>query len=801
MKSIFLKPSVEHPRIVMTIIALITVAAIVPMLQIVDRIDTDPENMLPVDEPVRMQHTAIKESFGLNDFLVVGIVHDDTVFTPALLERAYEITEALYDMQPEYDDEGNMTKGGVLVDDVLAPSEVDDILPEAGGGIRVQTLMEFPPETDEEAQRILAQIGENPILRGKLASADGKALAIFVPLTSKDVAADVDAQIQAVIDGFDEDLGEEYHVAGQPVAQDTFGAAMFQQMAFSAPAAFLLIFLLMLFFFRSPRIVAAPMIIAMISVIWTMGLLIATGNTVHIMSSMIPIFLIPIAVLNSIHILSSIHAKLHDRGGDLDRTLEDTVGELFVPMAFTSLTTVVGFGALVATPIPPVQVFGIFVAFGVFSAWLLSLVFIPAYVKLMPLKVIQGFGQVHEGGAAPESHLHAIYRFSTRHRVPIIATLVVIIGISIFGVTQIVVNDNPVNWFKPDHRLRVADRVMNEHLSGTYLAYVELKGEDEGIFLEPEWMAWAEELQEQLIAQDNVGAASSVVDVLKKVQYELLSREEGSYALGDTRQKIAQYLFMYEMSGGSPDDLFKFITSTRDGINIWVQMRQGDNQQVASVVDAVDAWVAANPMPAGMEMNWGGLSYINVVWQDLMVSGMGKALAGSYVTVLIMMTLLFRSIRLGLLAMVPLTATILITYGYVGLSGRYYDMPIAVLSSLSLGLSVDFAIHFIQRTRDLHARNGGDFERTMQAFFHEPAQALARNVVVIALGFVPMFFASLVPYITVGAFFFGIMLISGAATFLTLPAFLSFFPAHVISKGGEATAAGPESDLSTAVRR
>jgi predicted RND superfamily exporter protein len=235
------------------------------------------------------------------------------------------------------------------------------------------------------------------------------------------------------------------------------------------------------------------------------------------------------------------------------------------------------------------------------------------------------------------------------------------------------------------------------------------------------------------------------------------------------------------MSGGTPDDLFKFISPEQERINIWVQMRNGDNQQVGAVIDAIDEWVAQNPMPAGMELKWAGLSYINVVWQDLMVSGMGKALAGSYITVLIMMVILFRSIRLGLLAMVPLTATILITYGYVGLSGRFYDMPIAVLSSLSLGLSVDFAIHFIQRTRDLHIRNHQDFQATMHEFFHEPASALARNVVVIALGFVPMFFATLVPYVTVGAFFFGIMLISGGATFLILPAALSFYPASAIS--------------------
>jgi predicted RND superfamily exporter protein len=772
MKSLLLNPSIKHPKLVMLAIAIVTVVAGLQLPKI--QIDTDPENMLPEDEPVRVAHAEIKEAFNLNDFLVVGIVHEETVFTPAILERAYNITEALYDME------------GVIVDDVLAPSEVDDILPEEGGGIRVQTLMEFPPETEEEAQQVLVQIKQNPILRGKLASEDGKALAIFVPLESKDYAMEVGSKIQEIIDADHGD--EEYYLAGQPVAQDTFGAAMFQQMAFSAPAAFLLIFLLMLFFFRSPRLVAAPMILAVIAVIWTMGLLVGLGYTVHIMSSMIPIFLIPIAVLNSIHILSSIHDKLHARQGDLDLTLRDTVGDLFLPMAFTSLTTVVGFGALIATPIPPVQVFGAFVAFGVFSAWLLSLLFIPAWVKLMPAEALANFGRVHEGDAAPESHLHAIMNFSLRARVPLMVGLLIVMIVAGYGVTQIVVNDNPVNWFKPGSPLRVADRVMNEHLSGTYLAYIEVAGTEDQAFLEPEAMAWVRDLQEHVIAQENVGAASSVVDVLRKVQYELLSREEGSFALADSREKIAQYLFLYEMSGGSPDDLFKFITPGQDRVNVWVQMHKGDNQKVREVVDAVDAWMAANPAPQALELRWGGLSYINVVWQDKMVSGMGKALAGSWVTVLIMMILLFRSIRLGILAMIPLTATILITYGYVGLAGRNYDMPIAVLSSLSLGLSVDFAIHFIQRTRDIFNRCGQDFAKACQIFFHEPAQALARNIVVIALGFVPMFFATLVPYVTVGAFFFGIMIISGGATFLIMPAVLSFYPARTIAGRKAATA-------------
>jgi predicted RND superfamily exporter protein len=730
------------------------------------KIDTDPENMLPADEPVRVAHRAVKDAFNLNDFLVLGIVHDETVFTPEILERVQKITDALHEMD------------GVIVDDIIAPGEVDDILPDAGGGIRVQTLMETVPVDDAGAREVLVRIRENPILRGKLASDDGKAMALFIPLESKDVAMEVGEKIQALID---QDHGDEaYFLAGLPVAQDTFGAAMFLQMAVSAPAAFLLIFLLMLFFFRRWKVVLAPMILSMLTVIWTMGLLIGMGFTVHIMSSMIHIFLIPIAVLDSIHILSSVHANYHQKDS-MAETLYHSVGELFAPMLFTSITTVVGFASLMMTPIPPVQVFGVFVAVGVAVAWILSMTFIPAYAMLMPHSTLDRFGVTHEGTAAPDTFLHKMRAFAVKRRVAVMATVTAVMLVAGYGVTRIVVNDNPVNWFKAGTPLRVADQVMNQHLPGTYIAYLELSGDEEGSFLDPAWMKWTERLQDEVVSQPNVGAASSVVDVVKKVQYELLNREAGSNTLADTREKIAQYLFLYEMSGGTPDDLFKLITPAQDRVNIWVQMPRGDNREVRAVVEAADAWIATNPPPAGLNVQWAGLSYINVKWQQLMVSGMGRALAGSWVVVLIMMVLLFRSLRMGLLAMVPLTATIVVTYGWVGLSGRNYDMPIAVLSSLSLGLSVDFAIHFLQRTRDTFRHHNERFDLAMDEMFHEPAQALMRNIVVISLGFVPMFFATLVPYVTVGAFFFAIMIISGAATFLIMPAALSFFPAHVIA--------------------
>jgi hypothetical protein len=160
-----------------------------------------------------------------------------------------------------------------------------------------------------------------------------------------------------------------------------------------------------------------------------------------------------------------------------------------------------------------------------------------------------------------------------------------------------------------------------------------------------------------------------------------------------------------------------------------------------------------------------------VVWQEKMVSGMLDAFLGSFLVVFLLMTILFRSALWGLLSMLPLTVTIAAIYGAIGLIGKDYDMPVAVLSSLTLGLAVDFAIHFLARGRAMY-ETICNWRETAPAVFGEPARAIARNIIVIAAGFLPLLLAPLVPYQTVGVLLATILLVSGLATLLILPALI-----------------------------
>ncbi len=931
--------SLDHPRSIIaamiTSTVLLLLLALLPTLS-ADRfpylhpvsIDTDPENMLPADEPVRVAHNASKKQFSLHDGIVVGIVnetHPRGVFNVSTLTKVDEITRFAMELE------------GVVEVDVMSLSTVDSISQAGPGTVRFQWLMAKPPADQAEADDIRSRAMRIPFLRDTLFSADGKALALYIPLRNKNDAHEISVALQSKIDAIGS--GDDgFHIAGLPVAEDTFGSEMFIQMAIAAPAAMLVIFLLMWFFFGNLLVILSPMIVAVIAALSTMGLLIVTGNTIHIMSSMIPIFIMPIAVLDAIHIISDFFDR-YQHYRDRRKTLVKVLGDLFQPMLFTSLTTTAGFASLALTPIPPVQIFGLFVGFGVLLAWFWTITFIPSFLMLIPEARLEKFGRKERTGDG-DSHDDGVALFlarSTSRGAPlIIAGAVLLTAIAFLGISKIEVNDNPTRWFEPDHPIRIADRTMNSHFGGTYNAYLSLKyspppydpdsfaeglaekaqrmeealsaaaeavqqhlnsldrgttldlldeidrfvrqrrlssesapkrgawttlegwldwafasaeddetppadgrselketlasaaaemreassryrsiveevagqapetsddflaalsleietistsedrwrvvgtmlssvQQEKQAFKDPLLLGWVSELQEFIGQHPVVGKSNSLADIVKTVHRDLTSGSEVDYLIPSHRDTVAQTLEQF-LSGHRKDDLWHFVTPSFEEAMVWVQLKSGDNRDMQDVVAHLSGYLEGHPPPVDLdEPQWFGLTYINVVWQQKMVSGMIDAFLGSFIVVLTMMTFLFRSISWGILSMLPLTITVALIYGMIGLLGKDYDMPVAVLSSLSLGLAIDYAIHFLARARQLH-RELGDWDRAREAVFGEPARAIGRNIIVVGLGFLPLILAPLVPYQTVGYLIASILLLAGGVSLVLLPALMT----------------------------
>jgi predicted RND superfamily exporter protein len=289
-------------------------------------------------------------------------------------------------------------------------------------------------------------------------------------------------------------------------------------------------------------------------------------------------------------------------------------------------------------------------------------------------------------------------------------------------------------------------------------------------FKNPAVLRYIEKLQEHLLQTGVVGKSTSVSDLVKKVYYELMEGDKQYNVIPETASGVAQTYLSFQNSH-KPGDLWHLVTPDYSKANLWLQLRSGDNKDMERVKESVEQFLRDEKPPVLFEVNWAGLTYINTVWQQKMVFGMLKSLMGSFVIVAVMMMFLFRSFWWGLISMVPLSVTIAFIYGIIGWTGKDYDMPVAVLSSLTLGLSIDFAIHFIERLKAVFAEKHS-LRETFQTMYKEPARAIARNAIVITIGFLPLLVAPLMPYKTVGLFISAIMAFSASATLVILPALI-----------------------------
>lgn len=849
-------------------------------------VDTDPENMLPGDEPVRVFHRQMKKEFALYDMLVVGVVNDrgpDYIFNPGTLADVNALVDEAKKLHGEVIG-AKTPEAGVVNMDIISPSTVETIEQAGLGSISFDWLMKDTPQTPDEARAVREKAMRLPFMKGTLLSEDGKALAIYIPLTDKHLSYVVAEKLREKIATFTH--GDTYHITGLPIAEDTFGVEMFKQMALSAPLAMLIIFILLFLFFRKFALIIAPLIVAMVSCVVTMALLVATGNTVHIMSSMIPIFIMPIAVLDSIHILSEFYDR-YQESKDRATAIEQVMDSLFTPMLYTSLTTAVGFLSLGLTPIPPVQVFGIFIAVGVMVAWIWTITFVPASVMFISTRALENFG-LTDHHAEEDDHalltrvLRSTGRGTYRFAKPILLVVVLLVAGAVYGINRITINDNPVKWFEPSHPIREADRVLNSHFGGTYMAYLSFAATDEEsprvacdallaaakerqaalatdgyegvdaifsellthaqtlvgakdrkaffdaltafadakrqeaqgnaydvwneaglfvskmyqanqVFKDPAVLTWMQGLQTYLLGIKNdraealVGKSNSLADLVSTVYRELMEGNPEFLRIPDTRDAVANTLMQYENSR-RPQDLAHFVrTDTYRLTSMWVQLKSGDNRDMQAVVKDVESYITQNPPPLALRHEWFGLTYINVIWQNKMVYGMLVSFLGSFFAVWFMMIILFRSALWGLLSMIPLLVTIGCIYGIIGLIGKDYDMPVAVLSALSLGMAVDYAIHFLSRSRTLYPQYGS-WERASGPMFGEPARAITRNVIVIGVGFLPLLAAPLVPYQTVGVFIAAILLAAGVATLFILPSMIRLLEKQLFPQGEQAFA-------------
>ncbi len=737
--------------------------------------DTDPKHMLPITSPVRQYNDQVEREFELHpDVLVLGVVNEHGIVNKQTLARISDLTSQIQRIP------------GVIVRDVTSFTTIDSVSVR-GGELVVRPLLERIPQSEEELQSFRKKLFENPVFLNRIISPDAKATAIYIPIEPTANGKKIADRIRKLLP--ERSNGDKFYLAGDPVARDTFGAEMFRQMGLFSPIAGMIMAVALWFMFHSVPLIVANMAVAMISIIWSMGLLIGLGYPVHIMSSMSPVFLMAIAT-DTVHIFNEFFFRYREVG-EKKRSVTDTMAAVGAPVFYSDVTTAVGFASLAITSIIPVRIFGLVVAFGTLVILLMSYTLVPAILMLLREKQLaRVIGALPKKADYQPTHpdtsnaslLSRLGEICVR-RGKIIAILgCVLLVISAVGISRIRVNNNMVHWFKFNSAVRTADRVMNQHLGGTSTGYLVVQSPNENVMKDPVMLREIEGLQRTLEKDPLVGKTFSVIDYVKWINRALHNDDPSFYRIPESSQEVGQYLFLFGMSA-KPSDLNNVVDYPFQKATIILQLKSWDAGVMKDVIARTEAYLATHPLPAGVTIKPAGIAYFNLVWNHEVLWGMLTSFLAGVALVLILLIVGTRSLLWGIVSFLPLLFTIAVIYGVVGLAGKDFDMPVAVLSTLSLGMAIDFAIHFVGRFRKRY-REHPELQQCLIWTVARPGKGIFLNAILFALGFSVMIFADLTPYITVGVFMAAIMLLSSVMSVIYLPGLIQLFRRQLL-KGGE----------------
>ena len=745
--------SVNHPKLVVILSIIITVAFMTQFPKM--KTDTNPKHMLPDTSDVRVWNDEVDKTFGLyEDMIVVGVKNEKGIVNTDTLGKIKEITGEIMKIK------------GVASRDVNSFPTITNVTAEKGT-LRVAPLMTDTPKNEGELKAFGKNLYDNSLFLNRIISKDGKTTAIYVPLEKGANGKEIADRIREILKK--ESGDEKYYVAGDPVAKDTFGAEMFKLMRVFSPIAGMIMFIVSYIMFRSLFLSVSIMAPAMIIIICSMGLVIGLGFPIHIMSSMSPVFLMAIAT-DSIHIFNEFYFRFREKK-DRKAAILETMKAVGKPLIYTDITTAVGFASLLLANIIPVKVFGLGVAFGTLLLLLLSFSLVPAILTFINVaKIERAAGREDAATSRTSILLRRLGSIGAYRPKATVAAGAILFALAVFGVMKINVNNNLAEWFKYKSDVRTADRILNKSLGGTSLGYIVATAQEDDFIKTPEAIRYIEGLQRHIEKLPVVGKTFSVADYVKRINRVLHDDDPQYDAVPETKNAVGQYLFLFSMSA-KPSDLDNVVDPAFKKANIWVQLKTWDVQAMRDVIKGINDYQRSNP--AKIELKPSGIAYFNLVWNDEVLWDMIKGFFAALIIVFIILVFNFRSIKWAIVSYVPLLFTILLLYGVVGFTGKDFDMPISVLSCLSLGMAVDFAIHFVSRLKQRLKESQEPLTDALLWTAARPGKGIMRNAMLFASAFSVMLFAPLTPYITVGAFIVSMMMLSAIMTIIYLPALIT----------------------------
>ena len=695
--------------------------------------ETDLDKYMPQSHPAFVYSNQAEEWFAINDSILIAIEHPDGIYNPGTLQKIKDVTTALQEMEE------------INEADVTSLYTADNIIGTEDGMDVTAFYTEIPTDA-ESVEELRRSVRDNEMVYERLVSAD-ETVTVVVAKIGDDVFSQ--EFYQRIMKSAQSYAGpEKLYVAGTPIVEGSLAYLGPKDMRRMVPIVIAVIIFVLYLTLRSVKNTIFTLLVVLFSTVWAFGLMAALSIPIYMVSTMIPVMLIAIGVADGIHMYSHLDLFLRDHPqAGRQEAVAEMLHEMWKPVVMTSVTTAVGFISLVSSQVYPIKYFGLFTAFGVMAAMLFSLVLIPAGILLF------GFPARHHrrttsARADTASPAFTFAEKIVRYKFAIVALTVIVIGLSLSGIPKIWINSSFLDKFEQDSDIVLTDAFVNAHFGGTNSVNVVLESSVQDALKQPEALRLIDRLQADLEQLELVGNSFSLADYVKRMNRVMHADDAAFNTIPDSVDLIAQYLLLYEMSG-DPDKLWEVVDYDFQTANVAVQIKSDNSKDIKQALAVSDRYIAEFEA-LGISLNYAGSGYKALIFTDLILQGQIISLLMSLVIVALLLAAMFKNIMLGVIGAIPITLTAAISFGLMGLLNIPLSTTTALVSSIAIGIGIDYAVHFIERYK-IYALETGDKGATIRQTMHHSGRAILFNAAVVIAGFLVLLFSVFPPNRELGA--------------------------------------------------
>ena len=759
MKNFIINQSLNHPKRTIFLSILLTIIISLGIRFVT--IDDDLMKLIPEDIPSRQLWDEIEEDFGSTDFtyIAVGKKGEDAL-NPSLLSKLYDVSMAL-ERLPEVEEVISLaTQKKIVSDDGFML--VDDLIPSR----------QLSAENISDIRDYLA---DNELIKKRNLSENGEYINILIRPAANVVLADFATAITKITSPIF--LDYEVHYGGTSYLSGEVPIIMMEDLTVLMRAAIILMILLLYVNLRS----FPGLIMILLTIIFSAGAMMGSlgwlyylsGNSSHyifsLLNSSMPIIILTITNSYGVHVLTHFFRAMRENK-DKKLAVRTTMDSLILPIFMAALTTIIAFLTLLFAPISPMMGYGVSISIGISWGFLLSTLFIPSLIMVFPWKE-------NSRALNHKSIMEKVINRFSRHvlsypRKYFTFGLLVVVA-SIYGITLINVEVNTMDFFKKDYSIRKSVDFLDEYMTGSMNLAMKIEGD----LMDPKLLKQLDKLQTYIEEDPNVTLSISIVDIIKQMHRVVMDDDPLYETIPDSVAKVNNLFTLYSMSG-DPDDFSSLIDYDYENALAMVQMKNISTKDIILMLADIERYIEKNIDTDAMHIELTGMMVFLKDFAALVTTSSIISIVSSIILIFFVAWFFFKHFSWGLVAILPLLGAVLLNFGLMGYFKINMNHVISLLTSIIIGVGVDFAVHYVARFRYFVRK-----DPTAEDISFKTAQDVGYPIaldVVSNLGFAALLFSVLRPLNYMGGLSLFAMFSSSFGTLILLATAIELFKKPLI---------------------